>query len=516
LFPEHEILREIEGIAGEVTLEIDYAPRPDYALVRPILTTRGALGLWCPAANGALVLRADLPLALTPDHHAARGVVTIATGECRYLSLTYSTEGPGVIPPLGETARRKVAQTADWWREWANRCAYDGPYRDAVVRSALALKLMAYAPSGAVIAAPTTSLPEQIGGTRNWDYRYCWLRDASFTLRALVNLGHQEEANAYLGWILHATRLTWPELHVLYDVHGETRLPEAELPHLTGYANSRPVRIGNDAQGQLQLDVYGEVIDAVARFAARGGALDRDTARMLADLGETVCRRWREPDEGIWEGRSGRFQYTHSKVLCWVALDRLIALHDRYGLRIDADRLRAERKAIRETIETRGFNERPASYTRLLDGDDVDASLLTLPLYGYAAATEPRMRATCQRIHERLGRDSLIYRYQSDDGLPPGEGAFGICSFWAVECRARGGDLDGATAAFDQLLGYANDVGLYAEEIDPESGAALGNFPQAFTHVGLINAALTLAECGADSGGRAARAGTPPTKEDGP
>ena len=293
--------------------------------------------------------------------------------------------------------------------------------------------------------------------------------------------------------MLHATRLTWPELQVLYDVFGEARLPESELPHLAGYAGSRPVRVGNDAHGQLQLDVYGEVIDGVARFAAHGGHFDRDTARLLNGLGETVCRRWREPDEGIWEGRTGCFHHTHSKVLCWVALDRLLGLHETHGLPVAVDRLRAERDAIRAAVEARGYNEDIGSYTRLFDGDDLDASLLTLPLYGSAEATDPRIRATCARVHQRLGRDGLVFRYQADDGLPSGEGAFGICSFWAVECRAKGGDLDGATRAFEGLLARANDVGLLGEEIDPDTGVALGNFPQAFTHVGLINAALTLA-----------------------
>jgi len=498
LGPEHEVLREIEGRAGQVEVEVVYTPRPDYGRKDPHLTSRGAFGLWCEVTGGALALHSDLPLQVSPDCQNAYGVATIAAGERKHLSLVYSTDAPGVIPLLQDAARDKVERSIRWWRDWANRGTYDGPYRDAVMRSALVLKLMTYAPSGAVVAAPTTSLPEEIGGVRNWDYRYCWLRDASLTLRALFDLGYAEEAEAYLSWILHATRLTWPELQVLYDVFGEAHLPESELPHLSGYANSRPVRVGNDAHGQLQLDVYGEVIDAVTCFVARGGRIDRDTARMLTGLGETICRRWREPDEGIWEGRAGRFQHTHSKVLCWVALDRLITLHDTGQLRIDSDRFRAERDAIRTAIETRGYNPRLDSYTRLFDGDDLDASLLTLPLYGYHEGTHPRMRATCQRIHECLARDGLVYRYQTDDGLPPGEGAFGICSFWAVECRAKGGDVEGATEAFARLLACANDVGLFGEEIDPETGAALGNFPQAFTHVGLINAALTLAECGAE------------------
>jgi GH15 family glucan-1,4-alpha-glucosidase len=498
LTPKHEVLRELKGLAGHVEIEVVYTPRPDYGRKHPELTSRGAFGLWCELPTGALALHTDLPLQRTPDGHGAYGVATIAAGERKHLSLVFSGDAPGVIPLLDDAARDRVERSIRWWRDWTNRGTYDGPYRDAVMRSALVLKLMTYAPSGAVVAAPTTSLPEELGGVRNWDYRYCWLRDASLTLRALFDLGYVEEAEAYLSWILHATRLTWPELQVLYDVFGEANLPEWELSHLSGYANSRPVRVGNDAHGQLQLDVYGEVIDAVTYFVARGGHVDRDTAHMLSGLGETVCRRWREPDEGIWEGRAGRFHHTHSKVLCWVALDRLITLHDTGRLRIDRDQFRTERDAIRTAIETRGYNPRLDSYTRLFDGDDLDASLLTLPLYGYHEGTHPRMRATCQRIHECLARDGLVYRYQTDDGLPPGEGAFGICSFWAVECRAKSGDVAGATETFARLLACANDVGLFGEEIDPETGAVLGNFPQAFTHVGLIGAALTLAECGAE------------------
>jgi GH15 family glucan-1,4-alpha-glucosidase len=326
------------------------------------------------------------------------------------------------------------------------------------------------------------------------------MRDASFTVRALFDLGFEDEADAYAGWLLYVTRLTWPELRVLYNVYGEERLPERELAHLEGYGGAKPVRIGNDARNQLQLDVYGEVLDAIARIAHRG-YFDRDAIRFLNGLGRTVCEHWRDPDEGIWEGRAGRFHHTHSKAMCWVALDRLIWLHANHELPIDDKRLRTERDAIRIEIEAHGYNERLGTYTQIFGSEAVDASLLTLPLYGYVKATDPRMVSTLAYIQAHLGRNGLLYRYsdETDDGLPKGEGAFGICSFWAVECQAEGGDLAGANAAFAHLLGYANDVGLFAEEIDPASGMALGNFPQAFTHIGLINAALALTGHHADA-----------------
>ncbi len=496
LLPDHEVLRQIEVTDGGVDLEIDYRPRPDYGRGICKLQPRGLLGIWLNTPQGAFILASDVLLELNHDCSAARGRVTLKAGQTRYVSFSFTEDAPAIVPPLASVAANKVARTIGWWRDWVGRCTYQGPYRDAVVRSALALKLMAYAPSGAVVAAPTTSLPEQMGGIRNWDYRYCWLRDASFTVRALFSLNYHEEAHAFLSWMLQATRLTAPELQVVYDVFGEARLPERQLDHLEGYKGSKPVRVGNDAHGQLQLDVYGEVLDAVARFADLEGAIDRDTAKFLDGLGHTVCKRWREPDEGIWEGRAGRYHHTHSKVLCWVALDRLIHMHELGSIKVSADAFRRERDAIRGAIEDHGFNPRLGSYTRLFDGDDVDASLLTLPLYGYVDGNHPRMLSTFSVIYEKLAKRGLVYRYEAStsDGLPPGEGAFGICGFWAVECQARGGQVDAATSAFEQLLTNANDVGLYPEEIDPLDGSALGNFPQAFTHLGLINAALTLLE----------------------
>ena len=492
LWPQHEILRSIECLAGEVEVELVCDPRPDYARTTPRLRDRGALGIHYEHRDTVLVLRAELPLTLSDDAGGARGRAALRAGERRHVSLVFSQGEPAVIPPLGAAAERKIRTSVEWWRQWAARCTYAGPYREAVVRSALTLKLMAYAPSGAVVAAPTTSLPEQPGGARNWDYRYCWLRDASLTLQALFDLGYPAEAEAFLAWLIHTTRISWPELQILYDVYGRPDLKEKQLDHLAGFGGARPVRVGNGAEGQLQLDVYGEVLDAVYQFVQRGGRLDRATARMLVGFGDTVCRRWREPDEGIWEIRAGPREHTYSRAMCWVALDRLLRLHAAGLLRAPAPQLARERAAIREEIERRGFDAELQSYVSVLGGDTLDASLLQLGRYGYADPSSPRMRGTLAAVRARLGRNGLLYRYLEDDGLAAGEGAFGICSFWAVTAQALGGDPRGATEAFEHLLRYANDVGLFAEEIDPGSGAPLGNFPQAFTHVGLIDAALTL------------------------
>ncbi len=493
LQPDHEVLRVIECLDGEIEVEVTCDPRPDYAHAAPRLRDRGPLGFHSSHRAQLLVLRSEIPMQLTIDHSGVAGRERLVRGDRRRIALTFTRGTPAVIPALGAVADTRVARTVHWWRDWAARCSYAGPFRQSVVRSAITLKLLTYAPSGAVVAAPTTSLPETLGGVRNWDYRFCWVRDASLTLQALFDLGYPAEAEAFLSWLLHTTRMTHPELQVIYNVYGEKRLPERELTHLEGYAHSRPVRVGNGAAQQLQLDNYGEVTDAVYEFVARGGRLDHQTARLLVGLGHGVCRRWREPDEGIWEIRSERRHHTYSKAMCWVALDRLVRLHDEGHLRAPVDYFRQQRDAVREDVERHGYNEELGSYTAWYGGDSVDASLLLLARYGFVDPTSQRMIGTYNLVHERLAANGLLYRYVTPhDGLPPGDAAFGICSFWAVETRARQGEVAEAVARFEQLLRLANDVGLFAEEIEPELGTAMGNFPQAFTHVGLIDAALTL------------------------
>ena len=505
LYPDNQIIRIVDGLAGQVEIAIVYDPRPEYGRNVPRLADRGALGYFFEHRDNLTVLRSEIPVTPAGATPGLKGTAMVAAGERRRMSIAFAHRLPAILPPLGEVADERLRRSVEWWQGWAAQCAYTGPYQPDVIRSALTLKLMTFAPSGALVAAPTTSLPEQIGGVRNWDYRYCWLRDASLTLRVLYALGYLAEGQAFLSWLLHATSLTHPELQILYDVYGETELRERELAHLDGYARSRPVRIGNDAAGQLQLDTYGEVVEAAYRFVRYGGHLDRRTAAVLVGLGETVCRRWQEPDEGIWEIRSARRHHTFSKVMCWVALDRLVTLHAEGRLRAPAGRFRQARDAIRQAIETRGYSPRLGSYVGVFDSEDLDASLLLLALYRYAPLDDERIRGTCARIHERLGAGPLLYRYrQSDDGLAGGEGAFGICSFWGVECRALLGDAEGAASTFEAICRYANDVGLFGEEIDPETGAALGNFPQAFTHVGLISAALTLEDCARATGRPAA------------
>jgi GH15 family glucan-1,4-alpha-glucosidase len=492
LVPEHLLVRRIRAEEGEVELEILFDPRPDYGRRAAELRDEGELGIRLEIGAQLVTLRSDVRLRV--DERGATAIVRMKEGETIDMALAYDETGPGVLPLLGREIDDALARTTAWWRTWAATTTHRGPWRDAVVRSALTVKLLGYAPSGAVVAAPTTSLPERVGGDLNWDYRFCWLRDAAFTARALWDLGHHDDGIAFCGWLLHATRVTLPRVHVLYDVHGRVPGAERVLHGLAGYEGSRPVRVGNAATQQLQLDVYGETIDAVAQLLLHTRATDRSTSRLLCRLGEFVCDHWREPDQGIWEPRSPAQHYTHSRVLCWTALDRLLKLHACGLLEgAPAEHWEADRAAIRRDVEEHAFDARLGSYTQVLGGETVDASLLLLAWYGFHEAGDPRMRGTYELVRQRLEVAPGLY-YRDERSVEKREGAFGICSFWVAEFLARGGGTLGeAHAVFAAALAHANDVGLFGEEIDPVTGRALGNFPQAYTHVGLVNAALSIA-----------------------
>jgi GH15 family glucan-1,4-alpha-glucosidase len=494
LFPDHEILRRIECTRGHVTVEVEVDIRPDFGRSRTRIRDLGRLGIRWEVGSDLIALRAEVPLAIGSDG-VVRATLRLAADQAATFSLTFDEEGPSVMPPLGDFARASIDRSAAWWREWSARAGYRGPHRDAVVRSALALKLMSFAPSGALVAAPTTSLPERIGGPLNWDYRYCWLRDASFTARVLLELGYVEDAEAFGSWLLHATRLTRPEVQILYDVYGRPPVGEHEVVEVQGYRGSRPVRIGNAAFEQLQLDTYGEVIDAISQVVRTTGSIDDETRGLLRDFASYVCRHWREPDAGIWEPRSGPRHRTHSRLLCWVALDRVLDLHERGFLDgIDATDLATQRAAIRRDIEQHAYDPTLGCYTSELGPSELDISVLLMSWYGFHPGGAGRMQSTYARIEDRLAAGpGLFYRHEgSTNGR---EGAFWICSFWAVEHLARGGgSIADARELFDRACAYANDLGLMAEEVDPRTGQALGNFPQAYTHVGLISAALSIAQ----------------------
>ena len=501
LTPFRQLLRRIEVTEGDVPLVAHFEPRPDYARTIPKIRSKRPDTIYCDQGPTVFHLRSDA--AFTCADGTAQATFTLRRGERRYFALGFDDHAPAVFPNIGTPADEEIDRTIDFWREWSSNCTYDGPHADRVLRSALVLKLLTYAPSGAIVAAPTTSLPEQPGGVRNWDYRYCWLRDASFTVAALDDCGFEIEGGAFVDWMLYATRLTHPRLQIMYDVFGEARLPETTLSHLEGYERSAPVRIGNGAHAQFQLDIYGEVLGAVEehlqpnRDGAERPKLYGDVQTMLCRLADIVVKRWNEPDNGIWEKRSAPQHHVHAKVMAWSALDcaeRMVK--NGYIRGVDPDPWRRAKEEIRRTVLERGFNQRLNSFVSILDGDQLDASLLYLPRVGFVQPDDPRMLGTIDAIRRTLGGDDLLYRYElnTDDGLPPGEAAFLPCSFWLVEALAIAGQSDEAKRIFDTLVLRANDLGLYSEEIDRHTGALLGNFPQALTHIGFMNAALCLHE----------------------
>jgi GH15 family glucan-1,4-alpha-glucosidase len=486
--PDHEIVRQIECSAGEAEIEMEFVPRALYGLEPVAVQDLGKLGIRMKVGKGIYWLRANAPLDISVT--SVRSRFRIRAGDVFQFSFSYTEEAPAILNPLGDFVRDEIKRSITFWREWAGRTTYKGPYREAVVRSILALKLLTFAPSGAIIASPTTSLPEHIGGSLNWDYRYCWLRDASLTIRVLLGLGYWDEASDFMEWMLHTTWLTQPELHTLYTLYGRRALAERPLNHLSGFKNSSPVRIGNLARDQFQLDIYGEVIDAAAQYVFHGGTVDAAMQKALLNFGKYVVKHWSLPDEGIWEPRIGRSKHTHSRLLCWTAMDRLLNLRDHGWNFSGADSFSDTRKQIQQEIQSFAWNSSLQSYVSVLGGNQLDASLLLFAWYGFEKSDSPKMQSTYARLRDQLDAgNGLLYRYRKDHS----EGAFALCCFWEVEFLALGGGTQQAAEnLFEHLLSFQNDLGLYAEEIDPANGNALGNFPQAFTHVGVISAALSI------------------------
>jgi GH15 family glucan-1,4-alpha-glucosidase len=495
LGPTRELIRRVDGLGGRVPMRWGITPAFDYGAASPRLERRGGVPVALAGPDALAVCSWGAGEAQLDDQ-SIFGRFETEESSSAVIALCGSHQEPLVFPRRQHVEARLTATTA-YWRDWAANRAYDGPWRDEVIRSALALKLLFHAPSGAIAAAASASLPEEIGGERNWDYRFCWVRDSAFTLEALMQLGCPQEAEAFFWWLLHASQLSHPRLQVLYRLDGSDRATERTL-QLDGYRGSRPVRVGNAAAAQTQLDIYGALIQTALVYTQAGGRLDRETGRRLAGIADLVCQTWRQPDSGIWEVRSKPAHFTQSKMMCWVALDRALRLcgagHIPWA---HASTWRREKLAIREFIETRCWSERLGSYTRGAGGEDLDASLLLGILFGYDAPDPSRLRSTVDALRRELGRGSLLSRYRGDDGLEGAEGAFLCCSFWLVDALARVGHLDEATRLMEDLIAVASDVGLYSEEIDPQTNELLGNTPQGLVHLALINAAVSIAKAGA-------------------
>lgn len=485
------VQRLVEGLAGSVEVELSLRPTFNFALATSDITTREG-GAVVRSGQECLMLSCPFPLSVDEDG-VIRGRFRVKAGERIWVTLYYNCD-PEVTPSTD--CDRELERTRSYWDEWWCDCRYEGPYRDLVRRSALTLKLLTYEPTGALVAAPTTSLPEEVGGIRNWDYRYTWLRDSALTLYALQLLGYEEEAADFFGW-LDRLCITCRDhrLQIMYTLDGESHLPERELSHLEGYRGSRPVRVGNAAFGQEQLDVYGEVLDAAHLYHERTRrAVRAEWWDELSFMADETARRWREPDNGIWEVRGGKRQFLHSKLMCWVALDRAVRLAADLDDKHDTAPWVSARDDIRRAIMEQGYNEKVGAFTQSFGSTALDASALVIPLTGFLPATDPRVISTVERIRERLTSHGLVYRYMTEDGLPGGEATFAMCSFWLAENLALQGRVAEARELFERVTSYASDTGLFAEEIEPESGELLGNYPQGFTHLALIRAALHIAK----------------------
>ncbi len=492
LVPARELVRQVEGLSGAVPLGWRVEPRFGYGARTARLGSRAGVPVasWGGEAVAVSTWDAGEPRC---EAGSIQGRMHLEAGSSAVIAVTYADQEPLVLPSR-EDCEARLHHTVRAWRRWAAGRTYPRLWRDAVMRSALALKLLVFAPSAALAAAGTTSLPERMHGPRNWDYRYCWIRDSAFTLDAFLQLDCVDEPVGFFWWMMHASQLTHPRLRVLYALDGGAHTPEKTLP-LHGYRGSAPVRVGNAAIDQVQLDTYGELMQTAWLYATGGHPLDRDVAGRLAEIADHVCRTWRQPDAGIWEVRSAPEQFTQSKMMCWVALDRALDLAER-GLvpGRHAARWRRERDTIAEYVETRCFNPDLNSYVRAADGTDLDASLLLGVLHGYRPSDPGRFDGMIDAVQRLLRRGPYVYRYVSPDGLPHEDGAFLACSFWLAEALARRGRVAEAVPLMDRLVALANDVGLYSEEIVPETGEFLGNLPQGLSHLALVSAACAIAE----------------------
>jgi GH15 family glucan-1,4-alpha-glucosidase len=491
------VMRIVEGVRGRVPMRTELSLRPDYATIRPWVegTADGAI-----ATAGPDTFRLSTPLPLEIETGTVSAEFVAVEGARQRLTLIWHPSYEGA--PDVEDADSALARTEAWWHEWSERCSYEGAYSEQVLTSLIVLKAMTSETTGAVIAAPTTSLPEDIGGVRNWDYRYCWLRDSVLALEALLDAGYTDEALAFRDFLLRAGTGDPEAIQIMYGIRGERRLTEFELPQLPGYEGSRPVRVGNAASEQFQLDVYGEVVAVMFIRADRLGWIERQYWPRWRGVIEYVETIWRKPDEGIWEARGPQRHYTYSKVMAWVVFDRAVRLVERFELEAPLERWRQVRDEIHAEVCERGYDPERRTFTQYYGSKELDASVLNIPLVGFLPGTDERVTGTIDAVRKELGRDGFVSRYstaETDDGLPGDEGQFLACSFWLVNALARNGRVEEARALFERLTGLANDLGLLAEEYDVAGRRQVGNFPQAFSHLTLILAARAISNSEAEA-----------------
>jgi alpha,alpha-trehalase len=489
------LLRELACATGEIDVEVTYAPRPNYGLSQANLVPVPG-GIATRGGPDRLLLSTPISLDIGGDTATAR--IHLTAGQAAVFAVGHGQmAGPPLAPWTANEITARLDDTVEGWRSWsAIHQNYEGPWQDLVRHSGRVLQALTFEPTGAIVAAPTTSLPEAVGGERNWDYRYSWVRDASLAMEALWVAACPDEANKFFAFLADAAafqRQPANDLQIMFGIGGERDLSERELPHLAGWRDSRPVRVGNGAWGQRQLDVYGELLGAAQRLVDQLGELDPVTKRFLTAAADTAASRWREKDQSIWEIRGEPRAFVYSKLMCWVALDRAIALAGHLGAGDRVAGWTIARDDIRAAIVERGWNERVGAFTQAFDSEDLDASNLMLAITGFLPGDDPRMKATIDATAQRLtDTRGLVYRYLAHDGLPGAEGTFLLCTFWLAQAQALAGDVAAATVTFERAIAAINDIGLLAEEVDPHSGEMIGNFPQAFGHIGLINAAWAI------------------------